>query len=100
MSIDDQPKKQNIEYKTWDSRPKMKTTHYKPSTKIIKLEGINNNVYRNIKIEFFDQDQLSKDDKMFQFWIHASFLDPFETVFRLTKSEIDEAVKDKAHKLF
>jgi len=51
-----------------------------------------------LKFEVFDQDKLSKDDIMMGFWIHTGFL-PLDGVLKLTKEELDDAVKDKSHQL-
>ena len=57
------------------------------------------------RITVFDEDQLSKDDVMFSFWVHTSFLPPTSgpgasSSLTLQKLQLDHAVKDKKNELF
>jgi hypothetical protein len=46
----------------------------------------------------YDEDRMSKDDKMFGFWLNTSFIR--KPTITLLKQELDSAVKDKKHKSF
>jgi phosphatidylinositol-3,4,5-trisphosphate 3-phosphatase/dual-specificity protein phosphatase PTEN len=52
----------------------------------------------DIKIVFYDQDRLDKDEKMFAFWFHTGFVR--NKHLKLRKLQLDKAVKDKHNKHF
>lgn len=51
-----------------------------------------------LKFTFYDQDEYSFDDKMFQLWINTDFLHGSQ--LSMDKMDIDSACKDKKHKEF
>eukprot|EP00005_Dracoamoeba_jomungandri_P001451 CAMPEP_0174256726 /NCGR_PEP_ID=MMETSP0439-20130205/5930_1 /TAXON_ID=0 /ORGANISM="Stereomyxa ramosa, Strain Chinc5" /LENGTH=1000 /DNA_ID=CAMNT_0015339463 /DNA_START=275 /DNA_END=3277 /DNA_ORIENTATION=- len=50
------------------------------------------------KLEFFHKDFLSRNTKLFRFWIHSNFID--DQYFEISKPAIDDARKDKNHSKF
>lgn len=53
----------------------------------------------DIRFEFFDHDDYSHDDEMFEFWINTSFL-PKEGVLSISREDLDTATKDKKHEYY
>ncbi|KAL9655771.1 hypothetical protein ABK040_004998 [Willaertia magna] len=76
-----------------------KPKHFVNQT-IIVMNDINLEIEGDVKITFYDEDKLSKSDKMFHFWFNTNFVDLISGKLRLLKSELDGADKDKKHKKF
>lgn len=91
---------ENMEGHTiFDSRNIAKPIHYLNSP-IITLEHVYAILEGDVKFTLWDYDLLSADDKMCSFWINTNMIDQKNPVLKLTKNEIDKAVKDKSCKNF
>jgi phosphatidylinositol-3,4,5-trisphosphate 3-phosphatase/dual-specificity protein phosphatase PTEN len=84
-----------------DTRTKHKIQHYKSRTDFnIKFDNLELVSSGNIKLKVMEKSSRGKDETMFQFWIHVSFLDQTKNVLVLRKEHLDKAIKDKEHKKF
>eukprot|EP00475_Leptophrys_vorax_P034915 TRINITY_DN57026_c0_g1_i1.p1 TRINITY_DN57026_c0_g1~~TRINITY_DN57026_c0_g1_i1.p1 ORF type:complete len:590 (-),score=168.09 TRINITY_DN57026_c0_g1_i1:127-1896(-) len=82
--------------KIYDSRKFAKTKHYKDEAHIdIPCSAF---VRGDIKFIFYNEEEYSNDSPMCHFWIHTNFVD--DNYVKLTKGQIDKAVKDVEHKKF
>jgi phosphatidylinositol-3,4,5-trisphosphate 3-phosphatase/dual-specificity protein phosphatase PTEN len=78
-----------------------KVKHYNSSdSRFADLDCSSHNlkVRGDVKMIFYDEDQYSKDDKMFHLWFNTAFIENNYLCFE--KSVIDKACKDKHNKLF
>ena len=82
--------------KVYKSKPKK----IKRSDTNIKFELPTDLILQDdVRIQFHHKPTVGKPVKMFHFWFHTSFL-PENNILRLSKNELDKAIKDKACKNF
>jgi len=79
---------------------KGKIKHYNSKTKIVDLDvsSFNLKIKGDVKMVFYDYDQVSAPDKMFHLWFNTGFIENNYLLFH--KEVLDRACKDKACKEF
>lgn len=75
----------------------MKPKHLKPGQKV-ELQPFNVVLEGDAKLVFWDYDQWSANDHMFDCWLNTNFVDPKGTKISFAKTMLDKAVKDKKNK--
>ena len=81
----------------YNSKKTLKTKHV-VKKELVTLDGFEIELEGDYRIDFWDADTFSSDDKMFSFWFNTNFLDLHSKKFTLQKSQLDSACKDKHNK--
>ena len=82
----------------YDSRKaNVPVPNLKGSEKVCEL-NVDAAMYGDVKFTFYDADMVTKDEKMFCFWINTSFIKDNHLI--LQQNELDGAVKDKSNHRF